>query len=94
MTLNKVKTDLKRYLHNEKEYWRQKSGMKWFSKGDRKIKLFHSHVKERRKRMQIIEIQTIPGDLINTTKNIREEAIKVFKYKFKQDQERKNSEII
>lgn len=38
-SLNKFEADLKRYLHIEEEFWRQKDGMKWFSDKERTTKL-------------------------------------------------------
>ncbi|KAH0666246.1 hypothetical protein KY285_027452 [Solanum tuberosum] len=39
-SLNKAEAELKRYLHIEEEYWKQKAGMKWFIDGDKNTKFF------------------------------------------------------
>jgi len=43
--LNKAEVKLKKYLNIEEEYWRQKTGMRWFKDGDRNTKFFHAYVK-------------------------------------------------
>ncbi|KAK4706309.1 hypothetical protein R3W88_034132 [Solanum pinnatisectum] len=68
-----------KYYQIEEEYWKQKAGMQWFQEGDRNTKFFHSHVKGKKRKLMISEIQTDQGDTIHTTKNIGEEAVKVFK---------------
>lgn len=40
--------------------------------------------------MQVSEIQTMQGDVISTTQNIREEVVNVFKKQFSQEQKGKN----
>lgn len=67
LELNRVEVDLKRYLHLVEEYWKQKTGIRWFKDGDRNTKFFHSYVKERRTKMQLSEIQTMQGDMVSTT---------------------------
>ncbi|XP_059292492.1 uncharacterized protein LOC132045941 [Lycium ferocissimum] len=49
--LPKAQAELNSYLHLEEEYWKQKSGMRWFKDGDRNTKFFHSYVKGRRKKL-------------------------------------------
>lgn len=53
--------------------------MRWFTDGDRNTIFFYAFVKERRRKMQIKEILTMQGDMINSSQNIREEAVNVFK---------------
>ncbi|KAG5630392.1 hypothetical protein H5410_002109 [Solanum commersonii] len=68
--LSKAEADLKKFLHLEEEYWKQKAGMRWFRDGGRKRKL------------NIAKIKNSHGDLITSTKSIREEAVTVFKDQF------------
>lgn len=56
--------------------------MKWFSDGDRNTIFFHSYVKERRRRLQINEIQDGQEMMLKDAKSIGEEAVKVFKEQF------------
>lgn len=46
--LLKAEEDLMKHYQIEKEYWKQKGGMKWFKDGDRNTKFFHSYVRGRR----------------------------------------------
>jgi len=71
----------------EEEFWRQKPGMRWFTDGDRNTKFFHAYVKGRRRNFNIREIKTIQEDTINSPQNIGEEAVNVFRDKFKETQE-------
>lgn len=41
-------------------------------------------MKERRRKLQVAEIQTRQGDLITTPQNVGEEAVKVFMEQFKE----------
>ncbi|KAK4731189.1 hypothetical protein R3W88_024177 [Solanum pinnatisectum] len=74
-----------KFLNLEEEYWKHKSGLSWFKEGDRNTKFFHSYVKGRRRRMNLDEIHTDQGDIINGTQSIREEAVKVFKKQFTEE---------
>jgi len=55
--LSKAEADLKKYLHMEEEYWKQKAGMRWFQDGDKNTKKFHSYVKGRRRKLHIAKIK-------------------------------------
>jgi len=87
-SLRKTEAELKRYLHIEKDYWKQKAGMRWFQKGDKNTKFFHAYVKGRRRKLQISEIKFRQRDLITSTQNIGEEAIHVFKEQSLQENSR------
>ncbi|XP_060170531.1 uncharacterized protein LOC132601468 [Lycium barbarum] len=52
--LYKAQADLNRYLHLEKEYQKQKYGMRWFKDGDRNTKFFQNYVKGRRKKLEAV----------------------------------------
>ncbi|KAG5632942.1 hypothetical protein H5410_004659 [Solanum commersonii] len=69
-TLKKFEADLKKYLHIEEEYWKQKASMRWFKDGDRNTKFFHAFVNRRRRKMQISVIKTRQGDTITTTQKL------------------------
>lgn len=59
--------------------------MRWFNHGDRNTKFFHSYVNGRRKKLNILEILTAQGDLINTIENIGEEVVVYFEDQFKEE---------
>lgn len=59
--------------------------MKQFNNGDRNTKFFHSYVTERRKKLNIPEIYTAQGDLINSIENNGEEAVSYFEDQFKEE---------
>lgn len=82
--LKKAEAKLRRYLHIEKEYWKQKAGMRWFKDGDRNTKFFHSYVRGRRKKLHIHEIKTGQGDVTNGTDNIGTEAVQYNEEHFKE----------
>ncbi|XP_059306203.1 uncharacterized protein LOC132057591 [Lycium ferocissimum] len=72
--LHKAQVDLNRYLTIEEEYWKQKSGMKWFKDGERNIKFFHSYVKGRRRKLALHGIHNSQGDWITNKEEIGEEV--------------------
>ncbi|XP_060190703.1 uncharacterized protein LOC132619963 [Lycium barbarum] len=76
--LQKAQTEMKKYLHYEKGYWRHKFGLDWFVEGDRNTKFFHTVVKRRRKNLQIRKIQNSEGDWIETEDQIAAEAISFY----------------
>lgn len=92
--LRRAEKDLRRLLKIEEKFWKQNSGMKWFTDGDKNIKIFHSYVKERRRKLQVIEIQTSQGDIITSLQNIRKEAVNVFKDQFKETQSYVNHDML
>jgi len=55
--LSKAEANLKKFLHLEDEYWKQKAGMRWFQDGDKNTKKFHSYVKGRRRKLHIAKIK-------------------------------------
>ncbi|KAK4714206.1 hypothetical protein R3W88_020113 [Solanum pinnatisectum] len=64
--LQKAQAELKQYLHYEEEFWRQKSSVKWFTKGDKNTRFFHNLVKGRRKRLlKETRIQDFFHNLVN-----------------------------
>lgn len=57
--LLKAEVKLKKFLKLEEDFWRQKAGMKWFVKGDRNSKFFHSYVQGKRRKLHITEISLL-----------------------------------
>lgn len=62
----------------EKEFWKQKSGMKWLKDGDRNTKFFHSYAKGRIKKIYISEITDTQGDPLSTKNEIGDAVAKFF----------------
>ncbi|XP_060182357.1 uncharacterized protein LOC132612025 [Lycium barbarum] len=65
MVLQQAQAALKKYVHYEEEFFRQKLHMTSFAEGDRNTRYFHSIVNGRRKRLQIRRIQNQQGDTNN-----------------------------
>lgn len=53
---SKAQAEEKQYLHYEEEFWREKSGVRWFTEGDKNTIFFHNLVNRRRKRLQVKRI--------------------------------------
>ncbi|KAH0692608.1 hypothetical protein KY285_019705 [Solanum tuberosum] len=85
--MSKANAELKRYRKIEEDFWKQKAGMRWFKEGDSNTKFFHAYVKGRRRKLNIKEIKTGQGDIINSAQNIGEEAVNVFREQFKETHE-------
>lgn len=92
--LQKVQAELFRYLALEEQFWKQKSGMTWFNKGDRNTKIFHAHVNGKRKRLQLKRIQNSAGNWVENTEEMAEEAVKFFQTQFHEENVPTNFEII
>lgn len=61
---------------------RQKSKKNWLREGDQNIKFFHDVIKERRRRNNIVSIQTNDGNKIEDVEGIRGEVFRVFRNRF------------
>ncbi|KAH0753205.1 hypothetical protein KY285_006353 [Solanum tuberosum] len=92
--LHKAEAELKKYRHIEEEFWRQMAGMKWFKEGDRNTKFFYAYVKGKMRKLQVVDILTDQRDRISTTQNIGEEAVDVFREKFRENQETTNYDML
>lgn len=57
VVLNKAHIEYTKYLKFEDDFWRQKTGIQWFTEGYRNTRFFHSLVKGRRKRLEIKRMQ-------------------------------------
>ncbi|XP_060202206.1 uncharacterized protein LOC132630668 [Lycium barbarum] len=80
--LQQSQAELKKYSHYEEEYWRQKSGIDWFVKGDRNTRFFHNLVKGRRKRLQIQRIRDLDGNWLDNEEEMEDEAVKFYHKQF------------
>lgn len=80
-----MQEELIRYLVLEEEFWKQKSGMKWFKDRDRNTRFFHAQVNGRRKILQLKRIQNEEGNWIEENEILTEEAIKFFQAQFHED---------
>ncbi|XP_060190716.1 uncharacterized protein LOC132619984 [Lycium barbarum] len=75
MVLERAQAELKKYLHYDEEYWRQKSGYDCFAEEDRNTRFFHNIINGRWKRTQIRRIQSSDGNWIENANEIADEAI-------------------
>ncbi|XP_060178042.1 uncharacterized protein LOC132607977 [Lycium barbarum] len=83
--LQLAQVEMKKYLHYEEEFWKQKSGYTWFSEGDGNTKFFHSIVKGRRKRLQVKKIQESDGLQLENEDQIAARAVHFFQSQFTQE---------
>lgn len=80
-----MQVELIQFLNLNEKFWKQKAGMAWFKDGDRNTKLFHNHVKGRRRRLQLKRIQNSEGNWIEGNEQLVEEAFKFFQDQFRED---------
>ncbi|WMV24107.1 hypothetical protein MTR67_017492 [Solanum verrucosum] len=83
--LSQTEAELRKYLHIEEEYWKQKAGMKWFKDGDRNTKFFHAFVKGRRQKLHIGEILTSQGEMVQSNDQIGAAAVEFFEDQFREN---------
>ncbi|XP_015159074.1 uncharacterized protein [Solanum tuberosum] len=83
--LSRAEAELKKYMYIEEEYWKQKSGMRWFKQGDKNTRFFHNYMKGRRKKLNITEIQNAQGDLVKTIDDIGAKAVLFFEGQFREN---------
>ncbi|XP_070048941.1 uncharacterized protein [Nicotiana tomentosiformis] len=80
--LNRINALLIRAYKTEESIWKQKSGIKWFVKGEVNSKFFHSIVKGRMKRLSLKKIRLNDGNWIEGDEDITNEAISFFQNQF------------
>ncbi|XP_060211805.1 uncharacterized protein LOC132639371 [Lycium barbarum] len=85
MVLQQAQRALKKYVHYEEEFWRQKSHMTSFTEGDRNTRYFRSIVNGRRKRLQIKRIQNQQGVWIEGESLLAEKAYRFYQQQFSQE---------
>ncbi|XP_075074525.1 uncharacterized protein LOC107792240 [Nicotiana tabacum] len=77
-----VQADLIRVWPLEEEFWKQKAGMAWFKDGDRNTKLFHAHVNDKIRKLQLKRIQDMNVNLLEDLSAIADEAVLFFQQQF------------
>lgn len=87
MILQQAQAEIKKYLHYEEEYWRQKIGATWYAEGDRNTRFFHNLLNGLRKRLHVKRLQGAQGDWIEEEAAIAEEAISFYQQQFTQEEE-------
>ncbi|KAH0722859.1 hypothetical protein KY290_005517 [Solanum tuberosum] len=80
--LRKSQVALKKKLHREEEFWKQKAGMQWFKEGERNTKFFHTIVKGRRSRLRVNQIQNNEGEWLEDQEDIEEATIEFYRRQF------------
>ncbi|XP_060212032.1 uncharacterized protein LOC132639607 [Lycium barbarum] len=85
MVLQQAQASLKKYVHYEEEFWRQKSHMTSFAEGDKNTRYFHSILNGRRKILQIRRIQNQQGVWIEGESLLAEEACRFYQQQFSQE---------
>ncbi|XP_060183338.1 uncharacterized protein LOC132613336 [Lycium barbarum] len=85
MVLQQAQAALKKYVHYEEEFWRQKSRMTSFAEGDRNTRYFYSIVNGRTKRLQSRRIQNQQGVWIEGESLLAEEASRFYQQQFSQE---------
>ncbi|KAH0655479.1 hypothetical protein KY285_030361 [Solanum tuberosum] len=80
--LQQCQAELKRYLHYEEEYWRQKAGIDWFVEGDRNTRYFHNLVKGRRNRLKIKRIKDKNDIWLDDENQMATEAVEWYSQQF------------
>lgn len=83
--LHKVEAELRRYLKLEEDFWRKKSGMSWFTMGDKNTMFFHSYVQGKRKKLFLKEIYDEQEVTVNTTSKIGMRAVDFFETQFREE---------
>lgn len=81
--LQHAKVEMKKYLHYEDEFWRQETGIRWFSEGDKNTEFFHNLVIRRWKKLQIKRIQNSKGEWLEGDQ-LAVEAIHCYQKQFSQ----------
>ncbi|XP_060183209.1 uncharacterized protein LOC132613179 [Lycium barbarum] len=94
MILQRAQAELKKYMHYEEEFWRQKAGFDCFAEGDRNKRFFDNIVKRRRKRTQIKRIQNYDGTWIEGTDNLADEAISFYQKQFTQEPQQEEFSLL
>lgn len=85
---------MKRFQRLEEDFWKKKSGVRWFKDRDRNTKFFHSYVKRSYKRLHMSEIQDEQREVLNSQGKIGDTAICFLKNQFIEDTQNDNFEMV
>lgn len=80
-----VEGELRKWLSEEEEFWKQKAGTKWLQDGDKNTKFFHSYVKGRRRKLHIGEIISSQGETLSEENTIGDEAVRFYSQQFQDE---------
>lgn len=75
LKLHRAEAELKKWLKIEKDYWKEKAGLRWFAEGDKNFRFFHSYVNGRRKKLHITKINDRQGNTIHNNQQKRDETV-------------------
>ncbi|XP_060195007.1 uncharacterized protein LOC132624210 [Lycium barbarum] len=94
IVLQKTQAELKKYLHLEEQYWRQKAGFTWYAEGDRNTSVFHNYVNGRRRNLQLSRIQDGTGSCLGTMDLISQETLNFFQNQFTQEGDSEDFDLL
>nr|XP_018626573.1 uncharacterized protein LOC108945273 [Nicotiana tomentosiformis] len=92
--LQQAQAALKRYLSIEEQYWKQKTGMKWFAEGDRNTTFFNNYVNGKRQKLQLKRIQNANSDWLEDQEGISNAATTFFQTQFTEEGQFTSSELL
>ncbi|XP_060170627.1 uncharacterized protein LOC132601563 [Lycium barbarum] len=61
MVLQQAQAELKKYLHFEEEFWRQKANVTWFAEGERNTRFFHNLFSQEQETTDFILLNHVPS---------------------------------
>ncbi|XP_071909667.1 uncharacterized protein [Coffea arabica] len=93
-TLGEARARHARALTLEREYWKQKSTVKWIQLGDANTKIFHSVVKQRRSMNFIARVKEENGQSVEDEEGIKASAAQYFARFFSMEREGRSPPVI
>ncbi|XP_060182241.1 uncharacterized protein LOC132611899 [Lycium barbarum] len=83
-----------KYLSLEEQYWKQKSGFKWYTEGDRNTSFYHNYVTGKTKKLHMARINDGDRHWLDNMENIKKESVRFYQNQFSQEGESNNFEIL
>lgn len=71
-------SDLRRFQKYKEEIMKQKASIYWFKEGDKNTKFFHAHVKDKRKKLWIHNIEDGQVNVLTSDQKISREVVSIF----------------